>query len=105
MSTSTHFPAEEFPGWSRAQTLWLRQGGVTPWLRQDTAIRNFVAGLGKVTRLRVGESAAIRAEVHGSHIEKGETSNSGYEDQECSGHVSAPFVDLVFRKQLAGSLG
>ena len=53
MRTGTEFPAEEFPGWSRAKALRLRQVGVTAWLEQDTSVRNFVAGLGKRTRLHV----------------------------------------------------
>ena len=53
MRTSTEFPAEESPGWSRAKALRLRQVGVTAWLEQDTGVRNFAAGLGKWTRLHV----------------------------------------------------
>jgi hypothetical protein len=53
MSTSTQLPAEEFPGWSRAKALRLRQVGVAAWLEQDTGVRNSAAGLGKWTRLHV----------------------------------------------------
>jgi hypothetical protein len=53
MRRGTYFPVEEFPGWSRAKALRLRQVGVAARLGQDTGVKNFAAGLGKWTWLHV----------------------------------------------------